>query len=102
MIGEAHVPNAEILVRRLASVDTHGAPIGTVPHAVAMDSVLTTAQAYRRFGRNATINNLRRGQWRRPVRGVVVTHNGPLDQVTRQCVVLAASQSGAALGGLTA
>ena len=67
-----------------------------------MDSVLTTAEAYRRFGRNATITNLHRGVWQRPVRGVVMTHNGPLDQVTRQYVVLAASQSGAALGGLTA
>lgn len=66
-----------------------------------MDSVLSTAEAYRRFGRKMVINSLRRNQWQRPVRGVIVTHNGPLDEATRERVMLAASQSGAALGGLT-
>lgn len=67
-----------------------------------MDSVMTTAQAYRRFGRNVTIKSLRRQLWQRPVRGVVVTHNGPIDAETWEYITLAASQSGAALGGLTA
>lgn len=67
-----------------------------------MQSVLTTAACYRRFGRAATVRNLRRGLWQRPARGVIVTHNGPIDALARELVILAASQPGAALGGLSA
>lgn len=67
-----------------------------------MDSVITTAEAYRQFGRKSTINRVRQGMWQQPTRGVVVAHNGPLDATTRELVALAAAQSGSALGGLTA
>lgn len=63
---------------------------------------MPTAEAYRRFGRAKTLVNIDRGLWQRPVRGVVVTHNGPIDTSAAQRVLLAASQAGAALGGLTA
>lgn len=71
-------------------------------HPATVDSVLTTAEAYGQFGRKTTINRVRRGMWQQPTRGVVVTHNGPIDTKTRDYVALAASQSGSALGGLTA
>lgn len=67
-----------------------------------MHEVLTTNDAYRLVGRTATLKNIRRGTWQRPARGVVVTHNGPIDAATRELVILAASQAGAALGGLSA
>jgi hypothetical protein len=67
-----------------------------------MPIVFTTADAYSMFGRGATLGQLHRGAWQRPTRGVIVTHNGPLDEATRHAVVLAAAQGGAALGGLTA
>jgi very-short-patch-repair endonuclease len=67
-----------------------------------MADVLTTDEAYRQFGRSAVLANLGRGLWQRPARGVILTHNGPIDPMTREYVVLAASQAGAALGGLTA
>jgi very-short-patch-repair endonuclease len=67
-----------------------------------MADVLRTAEAYRQFGRSAVLANLGRGLWQRPARGVILTHNGPTDRLTRENVALAASQAGAALGGLTA
>lgn len=41
-------------------------------------------------------------RWRRPVRGVVVTHNGPLTPEQRREAALCRSSPGAVLGGLTA
>lgn len=63
---------------------------------------MTTAEAYGRFGRARTLDNLSRGLWRRPARGVVATHNGPISPEAREYVLLAAAPVGAALGGLTA
>lgn len=83
-------------------VDARSAQDDRQPQYSVVDSVLTSAEAYGRFGRKATINRVRRGMWQRPTRGVVVTHNGPIDTTTRDYVALAASQSGSALGGLTA
>jgi very-short-patch-repair endonuclease len=65
-----------------------------------MFTVYTTSEAHRRFGRSTTITNLRRGVWQRPERGVVVTHNGPIDRRTREQVVLAMTNR-SALGGLS-
>ncbi|WP_146826172.1 hypothetical protein [Aeromicrobium flavum] len=67
-----------------------------------MPDVLTTAQAIARFDRATVRRHLRAGTWRRPARGVIVTHNGPLTQDQLERVVLAASPAGSALGGLTA
>lgn len=64
--------------------------------------VLTTGQANARFGRAAVRRHLRAGTWQRPFRGVVVTHNGPLDQDQYERAVLAACPAGAALAGPTA
>ncbi len=69
---------------------------------VTVNDVMPTAEAYRQFGRTPTLANIDRGLWQRPARGVVVTHNGPIDAFARERVLLAASQAGAALGGLTA
>lgn len=64
--------------------------------------VLTTAQALSLLSRSALRHRLATGQWQRPARGVIVTHNGPLTPDQRERVALAASPSGSALGGLTA
>jgi hypothetical protein len=91
-----------IIVVKHSPVDARSAQNGGLPQSSGVDSVLTTAEAYGRFGRKSTINRVRRGMWQQPTRGVVVTHNGPIDTATREYVALAASQSGSALGGLTA
>lgn len=67
-----------------------------------MTNVLTTGQAYQSHGRATTLRNLNRGVWQRAARGVIVTHNGPIDPETQELVLLAASQTGTAVGGLTA
>lgn len=86
----------------ISPVDGRSAAYDRLRHPAAVDSVLATSEAYRRFGRKATINRVRRGMWQRPTHGVVVTHNGPIDTKTHEYVALAASQAGSALGGLTA
>lgn len=67
-----------------------------------MTDVLTTAQAIEQYGRPILRQRIRAGTWQHPARGVVVTHNGPLTQDQQERVALAASPTGAALGGLTA
>jgi hypothetical protein len=64
--------------------------------------VLTTAEAQKLHSRAAVRHRIATGQWQRPTRGVVVTHNGPLTSDQRERVVLAASPPGSALAGLTA
>lgn len=65
-------------------------------------SVLTTAQAAEQIGRSAVRHRIHKGEWQRPARGVVVTHNGPLSSLERHHVALAAAPPGSALAGLTA
>lgn len=67
-----------------------------------MSDVLTTAHAIETHGRSVVRQRIRSGAWQQPMRGVVVTHNGPLtpDQVERAW--LAASPPRSALAGLTA
>jgi hypothetical protein len=67
-----------------------------------MQSVLTTATAVARFGAAAVRHKIDRRVWQRPVRGVVVLHNGPLTPGERLAVALAAGPPGSALGGVTA
>ncbi|MFH7324030.1 DUF559 domain-containing protein [Aeromicrobium sp. JJY06] len=64
--------------------------------------VLTTAEALSLLSRSALRHRLSTGQWQRPARGVIVTHNGPLTPDQRERVALAASPVGSALAGLTA
>jgi len=65
-------------------------------------AVLTTAEANRLFGEGRVRAQIAGRRWQRPVRGVVVTHNGPLspDQIT--WVHLLACPPGSVLGGLSA
>lgn len=67
-----------------------------------MDEVLRVSEAVERFGIGVTRNNIERGRWQRPCRGVVVLHNGPLTARQHLLVALASAPPGAALGGLTA
>lgn len=60
------------------------------------------SEAIARFGLGRVRNRVERGVWQKPCRGVVVLHNGPLDEATWLSVALASSASGAALAGLTA
>jgi hypothetical protein len=66
------------------------------------DGVLTSAQASRCYGREHVRAQLRARRWQRPVRGVVVLHNGPLTDSQRRWVALLASAPGSALAGMTA
>jgi hypothetical protein len=83
-------------------VDGRTARCGESIDGVGVNDVMPTAKAYLQFGRARTLANIDRGLWQRPTRGVVATHNGPIDASASERVLLAASQSGAALGGLTA
>lgn len=64
--------------------------------------VFTTAEANIRFGRAVVRHRIAKGMWQQPVRGVVVTHNGPLSPRHQLDVIVAASPRRAFLGGLTA
>jgi hypothetical protein len=65
-------------------------------------TVLTTGQACARFGRGHVRHQLDRDRWQRPVRGVIVLHNGALRRDELLTIALLGSAPGAALGGLTA
>jgi hypothetical protein len=67
-----------------------------------LPTVLTTAQAYARFGRGHVRQQLATKRWQRPVRGIVVRHNGPLDRVDDDLVALLSCAPGAALAGVSA
>ncbi|WP_286931269.1 MULTISPECIES: hypothetical protein [Aeromicrobium] len=67
-----------------------------------MLDVLTTARAVALHGRSVVRQRIRSGAWQQPMRGVVVTHNGPLTSDQLERAWLAASPSRSALAGLTA
>lgn len=64
--------------------------------------VLSVAQASRHFSRKAIRHRVATGRWRRVHRGVLVTHNGPLDDEHLRWIAVLATGSRAVLGGLTA
>lgn len=65
-------------------------------------SVLRAADAFAVHGRSRVRHAVSSGRWQRPVRGVYVTHNGPLSTIDRLEVALAGSPPGAVLAGGTA
>lgn len=65
-------------------------------------TVAPTSVANAEHGRAAVRHAVARGVWQRPVRGVVVRHNGTLTAAERRLVALAACAPGSALGGATA
>lgn len=67
-----------------------------------MTTVLRMSEAVERFGLGVVRNNVERGRWQKPCRGVVVLHNGPLTDAEWDAVALASCARGAALGGPTA
>lgn len=67
-----------------------------------MDDVLRMSEAVARFGLGRVRNNVDRGLWQKPCRGVVLLHNGPIGPDQRLAIALASAARGAALGGLTA
>lgn len=64
-------------------------------------SVMRTSEAEARFGRGVVRHAVSSGRWQRPARGVVVTHNGPIDREERAAVALAVCAPGSALAGLS-
>ena len=56
-----------------------------------MRTVLTVREAQELFGAWPVRQRIRDGLWSRPCRGVVVTHNGPLDQRERDLLALTSS-----------
>ncbi|WP_416906265.1 hypothetical protein [Micromonospora echinospora] len=64
--------------------------------------MLSVAQASRHFSRKAIRHRLATGRWRRVHRGVLVTHNGPLDDGPLRWIAVLATGSRAVLGGATA
>ncbi|WP_229051896.1 hypothetical protein [Aeromicrobium sp. Leaf350] len=64
--------------------------------------VLRAAEAFATHGRGVVRHAVSSGRWQRPVRGVYVTHNGPLSPEDRQWVALLACPDGSALAGATA
>lgn len=63
---------------------------------------MRTSEAEAKFGRGAVRHAIASARWQRPARGVVVTHNGPLDGEERANVALAVCAPGSVLGGLSA
>ncbi len=65
-------------------------------------TVLRAADAFATYGRGAVRHAVRSDRWQRPVRGVYVTHNGPLSSTDRLWVALLACPNDSALSGATA
>lgn len=65
-------------------------------------TVMRTADAVARLGRGHLRNQLERGHWQRPVRGVVVAHNGPLSTAEQREIALLLCAPGSVLAGATA
>src|SRR5262245_3064138 len=63
---------------------------------------MRTGDVCARFGRGHVRHQLSAGRWQRPARGIVVLHNGPLQQAERDQIALLGCASGSVLGGLTA
>ena len=80
---------------------TYEVASSTAP-AADLDGVLTTSQACLLFGRPRVRAQLAAKRWRRPTRGVVVLHNGPLTPVQEHWVALLSCPPGSVLGGITA
>lgn len=77
-------------------------PLAEDTTVLDQEGVLTSAQATRLFGREYVRAQLAARRWQRPVRGVLVLHNGPLTESQRRWVALLAAAPGSALAGLTA
>lgn len=78
------------------------APVGAADLAAAQCGVLTTGQAVAAFGEAVLRAQLAGRRWQRPVRGVIVVHNGPLTDQQRIWVALLSCPARASLAGLTA
>ena len=66
------------------------------------EDVLIAAQAFALYGRARVRAQIAARRWRRPARGVVVCHNGPLTPTQEHWVALLRCPPGTVLGGLTA
>ena len=66
------------------------------------EDVLIAAQAFALYGRARVRAQIAARRWRRPTRGVVVCHNGPLTPTQEHWVALLRCPPGTVLGGLTA
>lgn len=64
--------------------------------------VVTAAQAYAAFGKSFVQHQVRARRWQRPCRGVIVAHNGPIDEAERTMIALLSCAPGAVVAGLTA
>lgn len=67
-----------------------------------MRTIYRTAEANAAFGVATVRRQVRRGEWRKPVKGVIATHNAPLTRHEQQEVLLCSAPPASALGGLTA
>lgn len=65
-------------------------------------TVFRTHEANAVFGVSQVRTELRRGRWQRPVRGVVVCHNGPLTRDEELAVAVCVGPPGTVLGGSSA
>lgn len=65
-------------------------------------TVFRTAEALTLFGRSRIRNERRHGRWQVPLRGVVVTHNGPLTRMEQLLVALCVCPPRSALAGSSA
>ncbi|CAN5118217.1 hypothetical protein BH09ACT10_BH09ACT10_22100 [soil metagenome] len=68
----------------------------------AQEGVLTYAQAIVMYSRAYIRNQLSSARWQRPVRGVIVLHNGPPTAGQLEWVALLSCPVGSVLGGLSA
>lgn len=66
------------------------------------EGVLGAAQALQLFSRSRVRAQVAGRRWQRPVRGVLVLHNGPLTSSQQAWCAVLSCQEGSALGGLTA
>lgn len=62
---------------------------------------MRVAVANAEFGAGYVRHRVASGRWQKPVRGVVVCHNGPLSNEERDALALCAAPPGAALAGWT-
>lgn len=65
-------------------------------------TVLNFREALSLVGKNRLRTLVRRGAWQQPVRGIYVTHNGPITPDERDAIALKVCGKGAALAGLSA
>jgi len=72
------------------------------PDSANCQAVWRTGAAVDAFGVGQVRAQVAARRWQRPVRGVIVTHNGPLTPEQRREAALSRSAPGAVLGGLTA